>query len=176
MIRYALIYGGLAGAITIAIVSMTVSLIDPDSMRAAEMLGYLTMIAALSLVFIGIKRWRDIEKGGVVSFAGALGVGVAMSIAAALVYALGWEAFMFSTDYAFTAEYAAALRAEIVAEGLSVAEEARRLAEIDGAIAMMGNPFIRLAISMLEILPVALIVSVVSALVLRNPKVLPARA
>ena len=176
MIRYALIYGGLAGAITISVAAVTVSLSDPSDMRTAEALGYLTMFAAMSLVFIGIKRWRDIEKGGVATFAGAFGVGAAMSLAAALIYAVGWEAFMFANDYAFTAEYAQAMREEIAAKGLAAAEEAEALAEIDAAIEMMANPALRLAVSMIEILPVALVVALISAAILRNPKVLPARA
>ncbi|XUU59631.1 DUF4199 domain-containing protein [Erythrobacter sp. HA6-11] len=175
MFRYALTFGGLAGALTVAVASTIVSMANPDDFTGVELLGYLTMLAALSLLFIGIKRYRDNDRGGVISFAAAFGVGAAMSVMATVVYAASWELFSFATDYSFTADYAASVKASIENEAISAAEKARKIAEVDAAIELNRNLMFRLAISATEILPVALIVTLISALILKNPKVLPAK-
>ena len=30
--------------------------------------GYLTMLTAMSIIFVGVKRYRDVELGGVIRF------------------------------------------------------------------------------------------------------------
>ncbi|WP_163607155.1 DUF4199 domain-containing protein, partial [Klebsiella pneumoniae] len=45
----------------------------------------------LSTIFIAIKRQRDVEQGGVIRFFPALGLGVAISLVAGVVYALCWD-------------------------------------------------------------------------------------
>ncbi len=176
MFRYALIFGGLAGVVTVAVASTIVSVANPDDFTGVELLGYLAMLAALSLLFIGIKRYRDVEQGGVINFATAFGVGAAMSVMATVIYAISWEVFSFATDYSFTADYAASVKASIENEAISAAEKARKLAEVDAAIELNRNVLFRLVISATEILPVGLVVALISAFVLKNPKVLPARS
>ena len=176
MFRYVLIFGTLAGVVTVAVAATIVSMANPDDFTGVETLGYLTMAAAMSLLFIGIKRYRDEEKGGVISFAAALGVGAAMSVAATVAYALCWEVFSFATDYSFTAEYAASVKAAIEGDTISAAEKARKIAKVDAAIELSRSLPFRLLISATEILPVALLVSLLSAAVLRNRNVLPARS
>ncbi|WP_114522012.1 DUF4199 domain-containing protein [Altererythrobacter sp. ZODW24] len=175
MFRYAIIFGSIAGAVVVTVMSIVLSLMDPDRFVLAETLGYVTMIATLGLIFIGIKRYRDAERGGVISFAGAFGVGAAMSAVAAIVFALGWEVYMFATDYALTADYANSVIAAIEADTLSADEKARQIADVEAAVQLNRNPLFRFAISLIELFPVALIVSLISAFILKNPKVLPAR-
>jgi hypothetical protein len=173
MSRYVLTFGAISGALVVVVMSTVLSFIDPDRFQLAEVLGYITMIAVLCFIFIGIKRYRDIEKGGVIRFAEAFKIGALMSLVAGLVYAVGWEIYMFSTDYAFTAEYSASLIRAVEADNISAAQKTAQIAEIEHAVAIMANPLARFAISLLELLPVALAVSLISALILKNRKVLP---
>src|SRR3546814_13843825 len=54
-------------------------------------LGYLSMLVALSAVFVGIKRHRDVDRGGVIGFGPAFGVGLGNSLVAGIFYVLAWE-------------------------------------------------------------------------------------
>lgn len=175
MLRYALIYGGLSGAIVIAIISVTLMTMGPESAASSQLSGYATMLAALSLVFVGVKRYRDIEQGGVISFKTGAGVGLAMAVIAGLVYTIGWELVLFATDFAFIETFSQSMIEGIKAQGLPAAEEAVQLAEIESGIEMYRNPLFRLPITFTEIFPVGLAVAVVSALILKNSNVLPAR-
>lgn len=176
MFRYALIYGGIAGAIVIAIISVTLLTMGPDAAASSQMSGYATMLAAMSLVFVGMKRFRDVEQGGVISFKQGALVGLAMAVMAGVVYTIGWEGVLFATDFAFIETYSQSAIAGIEAQGLAAPEEAAKIAEIQSGMEMYRNPLFRLPITFIEIFPVGLIVALVSALILKNAEVLPARA
>ena len=64
---------------------------SPEMSGMSEWLGYLTMIVALSMIFFGVKRYRDHDKGGVIRFLPALFMGLAISAVAGVIYVLGWE-------------------------------------------------------------------------------------
>ena len=91
MIRYALIYGTIAGTIVISVISAGIALDRPNH-TTSEWFGYLVMLLALSLIFVGVKRFRDVECGGVIGFGRALGLGLAIAIVAALIYIVGMKA------------------------------------------------------------------------------------
>ena len=99
------VYGGIAGAITIAILTLTIAISEPGSSHFAnsEWLGYLIMIAALSLIFFGVKSYRDHELGGVISFWDATKVGLGITLVASLVYVLGWEIYVNTSGSDFMA-------------------------------------------------------------------------
>ena len=61
MFRIMLVYGAIAGVITIALMSLGMWLSDGTG---SQLQGYLTMLVVLSLIFVGIKRYRDKALGG----------------------------------------------------------------------------------------------------------------
>jgi hypothetical protein len=173
--RYALIYGGLAGAIAIALMCTTLALHLFGHGSAAMWGGYLIMLAALSLIFVGVKRYRDVECGGVIRFGRAFGLGLGMAVVAALIYALGWELYIAVSGYDFIADYSAATLDGLRAQGVAQAAIDAKAAELRAFAETYRNPLVRMAMISAEILPVGLLVALVSAALLRNPKLLPAR-
>jgi len=173
--RYALIYGGIAGAIAIAAITASIA-VESLSHLQSMWFGYLVMLAALSLIFVGVKRYRDVECGGVIGFGRALLLGVAMAVVAGLVYVAGWEAYLATTDGNFMSDYAASIIADMRASGASETEIAATQAQLAQAVEWYRQPLMRMLMTFGEILPVCVVVPLVSALILRNPRVLPARA
>ena len=76
MLRISLIYGGIAGAVIIGSMLTGFALSDGEGFGSSQLIGYLFMIVALSLIFMGIKRYRDQELGGVISFGKAFQLGL----------------------------------------------------------------------------------------------------
>lgn len=74
--RYILIYGCLSGLVIILTIMAGV-LFAKGSFFNSEVFGYLVMLVALSFIFAGVKRYRDIERGGVIGFGRALAIGLA---------------------------------------------------------------------------------------------------
>ncbi|NWG52570.1 MAG: DUF4199 domain-containing protein [Hydrogenophilaceae bacterium] len=172
----ALSYGGLAGALVISAMIAGFLLGADRASSSSVWLGYLTMVVALSLIFLGVKRYRDVEKGGVVKFLPAFLVGLAIAAVAGVVYVVGWEIYLAATGYAFMGEYTAAMieaKRAAAPAGPALDAEIAKLREME---AMYANPVFRVPITFLEIFPVGLVIALISAALLRNPKVLPRRA
>lgn len=172
MKRIIFIYGLISGAITIGIIIASMMIWGMEGQ--SEWLGYLIMVAALSLIFFGIKSYRDQELGGVISFGTAFKVGLGISLVAGVVYVGAWETYLQTTDANFMDQHAASYIEQLQADSASDQEiaEARKL--MDEYKAMYENPLMRLGITFLEIFPVALLITLISAALLRNSSFLPA--
>jgi hypothetical protein len=175
MTRLIITYGAIAGIIELFLLALSMGLVADHGMLGMA-LGYLSMLIALSLVFAGVKKYRDEHLGGVIGFGKAFGVGLGIAGLAALFYVIGWEAYMWSTDYRFVAEFSAKAIADMQAQGASADALAKAKADMDAFAEMYANPAMRMGITLTEIAPVALLVPLISALLLRRPGFMPARA
>lgn len=177
MLRTALVYGALSGSIVIGVMIAGMIMAGghgaPPTGGAA--FGYTIMVVALVLIFIGVKRYRDRELGGVIKFAPAFGLGLAIAAVAGVFYVIGWEINLAATDYAFIEEYSKGMIARKEAAGASAVELQAIRAEMEKLVVQYQNPVYRLPITFLEIFPVGLVVALASAAILRNPKAFPAR-
>jgi Protein of unknown function (DUF4199) len=174
-LRYALIYGGLGGAVLAMFIAVVGLLHERVAFVATTTFGYSVMLVAMSFVFVGVKRFRDVESGGVIGFWPALRVGLLIAAVAGLAYVLMWEIYLAITHYRFFDDYIAKLTRDAQASGKSAVEIARMTAKMHDMRTMYANPLIRLPMTFAEIAPIGLVVAIISAAVLRNPRVLPAR-
>lgn len=165
ILRYGTIAGAIVGGLMIAI---SVPLMGKIPAGIGMAIGYTTMLVALSFIFIAIKQRRDRELGGVIRFLPAFGMGIGISLVASIFYVLAWEATLAwgGGPDAFIDTYIAQSRAG----GASAAS----IAEMEAMRVSYRNPLFRMPITMTEILPVGLLVSLISAGLLRNPRFLPA--
>jgi hypothetical protein len=138
--------------------------------------GYTIMLLALSLIFVGVKRHRDRALGGVIRFLPALGMGLAISVVAGLVYVIGWELTLAATDFRFIEDYSNAAIEAARARGASAAEVQAVVEKMNEFRQSYMNPLVRLPMTFVEIFPVGVLVSLVSAALLRNSRFLPARS
>jgi len=159
--RYALVYGLISGTIIILTMVAGFELTAPDSFVHSLWYGYLLMLVVLTFIFVGVKRYRDLECGGVVRFWRAFGLGLGMAAFASVAYVLIFELYLAATQYRFL---------ETMVAGARTAAER---AELES---MLYNPLVRMAFVVLEIFPPGLLVALVSAALLRNPRLLPAHS
>lgn len=174
MNRIIVTYGSLAGIVLLINFAIAFA-VGLDGGVAGMVAGYLSMIVALSLVFVGVRRYRDQMLGGAIRFLPAFGVGMGIGLVAALIYVVGWEAYMFSTDYGFMADYTARAIADKKAAGMGAAELATFSKEMNSMAVKYRDPLFRVAITFAEIAPVVLLAALVSAAILRNPRAFPAK-
>jgi hypothetical protein len=144
-------------------------------LKYGMVIGYTTMLIALSAVFVGIKRHRDVDRGGVIGFWPAFGVGLGVSFIAGIFYVIAWEAVQAMTHMDFASAYAKAIIANEQAKGISAEALAKLTADMEAFKVQYADPLFRLPMTFVEIFPVGVLVSLVSAGLLRNSRFLPAR-
>ena len=174
MTRYALIYGMIAGAIAGGVLTVGIAS-DFSNHTTSLWFGYLVMLVALTLILVGVKRYRDVQCGGVIRFGRAFGLGLAIAAVAALVYALIWESYLQISGHDFMADYTQSILDGMRAEGATPAAIAAKEAEMRSMAEAYQNPLLRIPMTFVEIFPVGLLVALISAALLRNPKFLAAR-
>jgi uncharacterized membrane protein YhaH (DUF805 family) len=171
-----LTYGAISGLVIILSIILGWALMEGSENQYSQLVGYLIMVVALSVIFVGVKRYRDRELGGVIKFGRAFLLGLGISAVSGMVYVLTWEVYLSLTDYAFIGEYVQATIEGKKAAGVSGAELDALVAKMEAMKEMYGKPLFRLPMTFLEIFPVGLVISLISAAVLRNSRVLPAAA
>ena len=175
MKKIVLTFGLIAGGIMSAMFLITLPFHDQIGNTAGMVLGYATMIAAFLLIFFGVRQYRDQVAGGTVSFGQAAKVGALIALVASCCYVATWEVIYFG-GFApnYLENYQAKELEKARAAGKSQAEIDKEIAEQKVWLERYKNPVINSAITFLEPLPVALIMVLVSAGVLRRRDPLPA--
>jgi len=171
MTRIILTYGLISGLVVITGIIATIL------MSYSEVwLGYLIMLVALSSILIGVKQYRDQALGGVIRFHTALLLGLGIAVVAGLTYIVVWELYLAATGYTFMDQYVAQTLEAKRAAGVTGAAYQKVAAEMEALRRQYANPLFRLPMTFIEVFPVGLLIAVVSAALLRNPRFLPARS
>ena len=174
--RIVSLYGIIAGLIVAVPMIVFMVFVSPShQMQDGALYGYVVMIVALSTVFLGIKHYRDKELGGAIKFGRALLVGLGVSALASVLYVIAWEISLAFSDFDFAAAYSKMTIEAARAEGASSEEIEQVIQQAQSFVRMYENPLFRLPITFVEIFPIGVIISLISAAVLRNSRVLPAR-
>lgn len=176
MLRTILKFGVIAGLVVGGFELVTfLAFAGMPPLKYGMAIGYTTMLIALSAVFVGIKRHRDVDRGGVIGFWPALGVGLGISFIAGIFYVVAWEAVQSLTHMDFASSYARAIIASERAKGASAEALAKLTADMETFKIKYADPLFRLPMTFVEIFPVGVLVSLVSAGLLRNSRFLPVR-
>ena len=175
MTKIVLIFGLISGAIAGALMWLLITFVGKDAVNFdnAMFVGYATMLIALSLVFFGIKSYRD-NNGGRISFFKALQVGILISLISAFCYAAAWEIYYPSVGDEFMQKYTTYYLDKMKKDGASEAEIEKARVEGEQFMELYRNFFVRFAFSLMEIVPVGIIVTLISAALLRKRELLPA--
>lgn len=169
MWRNILCCGGIAGLIAGGVLfGMTVTLRSLPPPAWGMAIGYLTMLAAFSLIVVAIRRQRDRANGGVIGFRAAFGLGLGVSVVASLLYVLAWEAAVAVTGIDFGSAYANVMIAQRKADCLAGEALDRYVASMEQFKTDYANPLYRLPMTFSEIFPVGVLVSLIAAALLRR--------
>jgi hypothetical protein len=179
MKKIALIYGSISGLlmITMFVISFAMMKHGSLSLDNSELFGYTTMIIVLSLIFFGIKSFRDKQSNGTITFWNGLKVGLAIASIASFFYASGWEVYYNTVPgvkESFMQQYADMCAKKMQHDGKSQEEINKKLEELKSMAEMYKNPFIRYGMTLAEIFPVGLVIALISAGILRKKEILPA--
>jgi Protein of unknown function (DUF4199) len=169
MKRIVLTFGLISGAILSAMMVITIPFVEKIGFNNGMVIGYTTMVLAFLLVFFGIRSYRETVGGGQISFLRALGVGLLIVAIAGICYVITWEIIYhnFLTD--FGEKYAAHAIENVRNSGKPPAEIEKEIDEMKRMMTLYNNNILfNMAITFLEPLPVGLVMTLLSALILRK--------
>ncbi len=172
---------GLASGATLILVSavmMPLCMKGVINFAHQEILGYTAMVLAFLMVFFGIRSYRETVAGGAIGFGKAFQVGILICLVTCAMYVIGWEIAYFNFFPDFFQQYSASVLAKMHARGASEADIQKTAAQMAEMGKHYHNLFYNSAITFMEIFPVGLIVTLVSAAILRRkpPQGAPAPA
>jgi hypothetical protein len=171
IITYGLIAGGIVSFLMVFSLSLIgKGIIDFDN---GMFIGYATMVISFSMVFFGIKTYRDQHLGGTITFGKAIIIGILVTAIASVMYAITWEFYYNLWAQDFMQQYSDHYLQKLKREGASVAEIDAATKKLAESSEMYKNPVFRFAITLMEIFPVGVIIALVSAAFLRKKDVFP---
>ena len=160
MKKTVLTFGLLSGLV---ISGMMVALLPLQNRIHSVLLGYASMLAAFLLIWFGIRSYRDNVAGGSVRFGRAFAVGALIALVSSLCYTATWEVYYFGVGTDFVAKYQAHQMAEAREQGATQAELDAKAAELKKFAEMYENPVINAGMTLMEPLPLGLLVALISA-------------
>jgi len=165
ILRFGLITGGiLAAAMLLTFLGLGKSL----SFTAGMIIGYSTMIVAGIVMIVGVRSYRDNQRGGFITFGKALQVALLITLISTLFYVATWMVLSYTAMSDYMEHYTAAMMENMKNSGMPAAEMAAQQAEMEKMSEMYKNPFFRAAFTFIEPLPVGLLMSLIAALILRR--------
>jgi hypothetical protein len=170
MKKIVLTFGLIAGAVLSAMMLLTLPFLDQIGYSRAEVIGYATMVAAFLLVFFGVRAYRDRVVQGPLTFGRALTVGLLITLVSTVCYVATWELLYFRMAPGFSERYARSAIERARASGASAQEIEATRRQMETFKRMYDNPLTNAAITFLEPTPIGVLVSVISAAVLRKKR------
>ncbi|HEY2961314.1 MAG TPA: DUF4199 domain-containing protein [Pyrinomonadaceae bacterium] len=169
MKKTVLTFGIISAVIISVLMAATVFFAERIGFDRAVIVGYTTMLMAFLLVFFGIKSYRDNVGGGVISFGRALTVGILIMLITCVFYVVTWEIIYFNFLPDFPEKYSNYLLEKSRAAGATPEQIAKQVEELKQMKAMLDNPWLSAAVIFIsEPLPVGLVMTLISALILRK--------
>lgn len=137
-------------------------------------IGYAGMLIVFSMIFFGIKSYRDNQGGGTVTFWKAVQIGLLITLVASVIHAAGGHIYnAVNPDFK---EFFIQKYTEYLVSGLSQPASQEALDGVKQNVEILRtvyeNPLLDFIVSAMFILPVGIIVTLVSSALLRKKELL----
>lgn len=159
---FGLIIGTLLCANMIVMVNMMYS--NPD-FKGNDVLGYAAMVVLFSLIFFGIRNYRNKYLDGFISFGKAFKTGALIALLGSTMYVVVWLFYYYLFVPDFIDVYTS-----YVLDNCSEADLQAKTTEMANFREMYKNPLFVILITYSEVLPIGLIVALVSSLILKRKR------
>lgn len=169
MKKTVLVFGLIAGTLVTAMMVYTsLRIAVKQDFKGNELLGYTTMLVAFSFIFVGIKNYRDKYNQGLITFGKAFKIGLYITLVASTMYVGVWliEYYLFVPD--FMEKYTACAMNNARESGATQAQLKEKADMLALQAAWYKNPLLVILLTYSEILPIGLLVSLISALLLKR--------
>jgi Protein of unknown function (DUF4199) len=168
MKKIVLTFGLIAGVMISVLMDGSLLVANKVGSVHSMVLGYTMMVASFLLIYFGIRSYRDNILAGQISFGRAFACGILIALITIVCYVASWEILYFNFMPHFMDSYFAAQIHKVQFSGLDPVPIAAQVAAIQRSQQLYQNPFVNMAYTFIEPLPVGLIMTLISAAILRR--------
>src|SRR4030095_1970243 len=154
MKRTVLIFGLISGAISSAMMILTLPLLDRIGFDHGEVLGYTMIVLSFLMVFFGIRSYRENVSRGKISFGRAFSVGILITLISCAFYVITWEIIYFKVAPDFADKFAAHVIEKAKASGATQQAIEAKTEEMKQFKVMYDKPLFNAALTFMEPFPV----------------------
>lgn len=164
MKKNVLIFGLIIGVILCINMFVMINMMYEDTeFKGNDVVGYAAMVVLFSLIYFGIRNYRNKILSGSISFWNAFKTGALIALVASTVYVIVWLFYYYLFVPDFIDVYTS-----YVLENTTDAELQAKTSEMADFKKMYKNPLFVIMITYFEVLPIGLIVALVSSLILKR--------
>ena len=176
MKKTVLTFGLLSGAASSAMMLATLPLLDRIGFDRGAIVGYTAIVLSFLLVFFGVRSHRE-ANGGTITFGRGFAVGILITLISCLFYVATWEVIYFKLAPGFAEKYSAYMIEHMRASGATQQAIEATVRQMEQFKTMYDKPWMNAAITFTEPFPIGLLVTLISAAVLRrkSPAAAPQR-
>jgi hypothetical protein len=172
-----LTFGLISGVICAGLMNLSLVFAHRIGYEHSMIAGYTIMVMSFLLVFFGIRTYRDVECGGIITFRRAFGVGMGIMLITCICYVVSWMIMYYFFMPNFFDNYGAYVIERAREAGADATALAAKAEQLRHAKELYANPFYNAAMTFLEPFPVGLLITLISATALRKkPKTQGAEA
>lgn len=168
MTKIVLTFGLLSGAVAAVMMFLTLPFAERIGFDRAVYVGYTTIVISMLFVYFGVRSYRDNVLGGRMNFGKAFTAGMLITIISSACYVAAWLVMYYGFMPDFANQYADYLVEQARTPGASQADIDAAIKQGEQARQWLANPLINAAVSFTEPLPVGVIVTLISAAVLKK--------
>lgn len=169
MKKNVLTFGLILGAIlAIHVVYMMRLLVNDPGIVSNDLVGYVAMVVVFSLIFFGIRNYRNKQLNGVISLGHAFKTGALIALLGSTLYVVAGLTYYYVFAPDFLDKYSEHVLLMATRNDATAEELAAKTAELTQFKELYENPLFAIMISYAEVLPIGLVVAFVSALVLKR--------
>ena len=163
MKRIALIYGSIAGLILAIWMITFTSLGKMEDFDNGMIYGYASMIIAFAFVYVGINKYKTQVLQGPISFKQGFITGLYITLIASTFYVAAWMIVYHTMAPDFMEKYMAYSINKMKSANVSQVEIDKKVEEMKSFAEMYKNPLVNIGFTYLEVIPVGLLISAISA-------------
>jgi uncharacterized protein YybS (DUF2232 family) len=161
-------FGLISGAISSLLMVATVPFADRIGFDKGAVIGYTSIVLSFLLVFFGIRSYRDNASNGQITFSKAFAVGICITLISCICYVVTWQILYFNFLPDFMDKYGAHVIEKAKASGASAAAVQAQVEQMKKYKEMYDNPLLNAALTFIEPFPIGLVITLISAAVLRR--------
>jgi hypothetical protein len=170
MRKIVLTFGLLSGAVSTVMMFATIPFMERIGFDRGMVIGYTSIVIAMLFVYFGMRSYRDNVLGGTISFGTGFKAGLLITLVSCFCYVAAWLVLYYNFIPDFGHRYAAYLVEGARAAGGSQSEIDAMVKQGDDLVKLLDNPLTNAAVTFTEPFPVGLLVTLISAAVLRKPR------